>query len=393
MKKRNKCHQKQIEELQRSYPTLSILDLYYLSMKCYGIQDRIWNEGRPSLNLIDDSNMYHITFATDEAASPYHLEGEELTHEGQALPFRTVYVERIPVRVRRYYYMRNSRYLTPTLNDELILNLNFQHTCYQCGFCQNLICGSQANVTPEEGFNLIMSRGDFSTLEHVDEIAIVTGLFGSGERALRNVIEVIQQATKYGFHGRLYYMGFELADPKPIKQLLDAIDNYGLADLKITYTIEMFSDRQRLMQGHKGKGEIAEMADKLLQIRQAGVNNLQYSYIPGLDNLDEFKRGAELLAPLAEPHLSIYRQFKPEQRQKHISQDFAAMGPAYLCEMRIFYEQLYGYQLIGNNLGNMFAFPLNRISQCWTEGEIVGDVSWMRYWRNDRRPEGWRVIH
>lgn len=123
-----------INQLSIRYPTLSQLDLHYLSMKCLGIRDSQIIEGRPSINLFDNKGLYHITFTIDEKNSPYSFENEAVLCNGQVLPFRVVYVERIPVRVRRYYYIRGSQYMTFFLGDEKILNLNFHHQCYYCGF-------------------------------------------------------------------------------------------------------------------------------------------------------------------------------------------------------------------------------------------------------------------
>lgn len=383
----------EIEGLQAAYPTLSPLDLHYFSMKYYGVRDSLVNAGRPSWNLIDSKDLYHITFATDEVNSPYMIREEDLFFMGKPLPFRIDFVERIPVRKRRYYYLRNSNYLTPTLFDEMIINLNFQQQCYLCNFCQNLVCGSQRSITEEEGFQLIMSRGDISDLGNMHEIAVVTGCFWSGDRVCEHIIKIIDLAVQYGFKGRLFYIGFELIESKLIKKLLEKIQQKNLKGLKMAYTIEKFSERNRLLGGCKGKYTLDDIVNCLKLLKDSGITELQYSYIPGLDTLDDFKRGAERLASLATPHISIYRPFQAGQREKHVSGDYLEMGPKYLCEVRTFYEALYSKKLYGNNLGNIFPFPLSMISKKWVEGRIVGEVPHLRYWQEAKRPTGWRIVH
>lgn len=384
---------KSIDQLREEFPSLSLLDLHYFSMKCYGIKDPQITEGRPSINLIDEEGLYHITFTTNEQNSPYSFENEMILHNGENLPFRVVYVERIPVRVRRYYYLRSSRYMTPSLGDEKILNLNLHHQCYYCGFCQNLVCGSQSSLTPDEGFEFIMSRGDIATLEDMAEVAIVTGSFDSEQGAFDHVSSVIDNTLRYGFRGRIFYMGHELSSPEMVGKLKDRVNQEGLAGLKIAYTVEMFANRQKLMGGCKGEGDIESIASKLKDLSQLGLYELQYSYMPGLDNLEDFRKGATRLFPYATPHLSIYRPFLSEQREKHISQDYKTMGVAYLCEVRSYYQDLYGGPLIGNNLGNMFAFPVKNVSDRWINGTITGKIQHMRYWANEERPIGWRIVH
>ena len=51
------------------------------------------------------------------------------------------------------------------------------------------------------------------------------------------------------------------------------------------------------------------------QLAQA-ISKLEYTYIPGLDNLDDFRKGAEKLVSLARPHISIFRPWERKQRKK-----------------------------------------------------------------------------
>lgn len=388
-----KNHCEKINLLSKKYPDLSKLDLHYLSMKCLGIQDSQSHQGRPSINIFDNKGLYHITFTTNEQNSPYCFENETILCDGNILPFQVVYVERIPVRVRRHYYLRGSQYMTPSLEDEKILNLNFHHQCYHCGFCQNLVCGSQSTLTPKDGFKLIMSRGDIKTLSDIAEIAIVTGSFDSEEKAFEHIYGIIDEAARYEFHGRLFYMGHELRSEDKINKIRSRIVKEGMISLKIVYTVEMFANRQRFMSGHKSDNNLDEIADILQKLSKMELYDLQYSYMPGLDDLEDFKRGAERLVEYATPHISIYRPFFSEMREAHICSDYKRMNEEYLCQIRTRFEELCGGPIIGNNLGNMFSFPINRISERWLNGAIVGTIQHMRYWSNQERPVGWRVTH
>lgn len=382
-----------LQSLCSDFPGLPELDIHYLAMCAWGIRDAEHPAGRPSWNIVDSDGLFHITFTLDDSGSPYAIEGDVITFVGSELPFKTMFVERIPVRVRRYYYLRGSRYMTPTLYDKMILNINFRHNCFFCGFCQNLVCSSQADISVADGLRLIMSRGDLGDLSELAEIAICTGCFGSEGETVAHVREVVDHASRLGFQGRLFYMGYEINSPKTVGNLLAEIEQKGLIGLKIVFTVETFQNRSRLMRGGKGAATVQHIVTTLKALSSLPLLELQYSYMPGLDNLDAVRHGAEMLRPYATPHLSIYRSFRPGVAAGQISSDYAELGPRYLCEVRRFYEQLYDGPILGNNLRNMFPLPLALVSPKWTEREIVGDVPDMRYWRGEQRPRGWRVIH
>ncbi len=238
-----------------------------------------------------------------------------------------------------------------------------------------------------------MSRGDVKDLADFEEIAIVTGCFGSAVEAFQHITQIIEISARHGFGGRIFYIGFELSNPILVQRVLKKVKDSGLKGFKIAYTVEMFEERGKLMHGPKGQASIVEIEQILKMLKDLGMEDLQYTYMPGLDNLEAFKKWAERFARFAEPHISIYRQFNSGIRGKHISADYQMMGPAYLCEIRLFYEMLYSMPLYGNNLGNIFPFPLSMISKKWTEEKIVGNMPHLRYWADKQRPMGWRVVH
>jgi len=377
--------QEEVENLADKYPHLNLLDLHYLLMKYYGINDAATKLGRPTWNLVNNISLYHITFGSSEQESPYNINEFEIQFCGKSLPFRVDFVERIPVTIGRYYYFRRTDYMTPTLDDELIINLNFHRQCFTCKFCQFILYKVQPNISEEEGFNLIINGG-FNDFKDVAEIAIVTGALGSEKKIFNHINKIIKLAVELGFRGRVFYMGFELIDPKLIKRLHSNISRLGLKNFRMAYTVEMFNDRKRLMRGNKSAGSLLEIIQILKSLRDEGLINLEYAYIPSFDTLDEFKRGAEKLSLLAIPHISIFRPWRNGQRNQQASTDYIDKGPQYLCEMRQFYETLYSKNIYGNNLGNLWPFPLNRINKLWVEGKIVGDSIGKRYWLNKIDP-------
>ncbi|MEK6901859.1 MAG: hypothetical protein AABX37_05935 [Nanoarchaeota archaeon] len=371
-----------LEHLAQSYPAIPLLDIYYLSLKHLGVQDKDTLRGRPTWNLIDSSSLFHVTFGTSEGDSPFSIEGTKLLHDGRELPFRADFVERVPVTNGRYFYFRSTDHMTPTLDDQMVLNLNFRRQCFSCDFCQFNLYRSQPNISEEEGFQRIVASRERKDLRDVNEIAIVTGCFGSSEKAMVHIEKVARIAASLGFTGRLLYMGSEIEDKDQVQRVLGVVEEAGLSGFRMIYTVEMFQRRDRLMKGRKQQKSIQEINDTLRSLKDLDVNHLEYTYIPGLDTLDDFKLGAEMLKDVALPHICVFRPWRKRQREEQATRDYIERGPAYLCEMRVFYESLYGGPMYGNNLANLWPFPLARISPFWVEQEIVGDVVGKRYWKS-----------
>lgn len=124
----------------------------------------------------------------------------------------------------------------------------------------------------------------------------------------------------------------------------------------------------------------------LREFSQLGISQLEYTYIPGLDDFPSFQRGAELLAPYAKPHICIFRPWKAGQRAEQIAGQCAEMGPQYLCEMRLFYEELHGGPVYGNQLGNLWPFPEGRFNPEWRTKKLEGPNEYERYWVGEIDP-------
>ncbi len=378
------------EFLAEKYQNLTPLDIYYFALKNHGVVDEQTDSGRPTWNLMDSENLYHITFGTTEHDSPFSIVGNEIliNENGNStttkkLPFRVDFVERIPVTVGRYHYFRHPDYMTPTLDNRKILNINFKRQCNVCDFCQYKLYLSQPDVSVDEGFDSIMQREEISYLSHIDQISVVTGLFGSEKTIGDHIRQVAVRASKEGFKGRIFYIGFEIG-PETAACLTRNIKGEGLEGLSIAYTIETFEDRRRLMHGSKPHRTIQEVKRILELLGESDILNLEYTYMPGLDSLDDFKRGAELLASVARPHISILRPWRRGQRQEQSHLDYRNLGASYLCEMRTFYENLYGEKIYGDNLGNLWPFPLKRIDEIWVNGKVDGHPVGRRYWKGKK---------
>jgi hypothetical protein len=370
---------------------LSELDVHYLSAKYYGANDTA--SGRSTFNLIGDTGLYHITFSFPRLDTPYRIDGRDLLYNGEALPFRVDFVERFNASVGRYYYCRHFDHVTPTLDGERVLNINFIRQCFNCKFCQYELYRAQPNISVEEGFRRIMAEGGLYDLTKIDYIAVVTGLCGGGEKVLEFLTQIVVTAAKNGFKGQLFYMGFELGDPRLIEKLLEIISTNGLSGLRLAYTLELFENRGSFIHGMKSRESLPSVVSRLSEISTMGLDLLEYSYIPGLDQYDAFMRGAEMLHGIADPHICIYRPWKVGQWEEQVSSDYKEMGPKYLCDMRLFYEDMLGRQVFGNQLANLWPFPRGRFDPRWESWRITGDDDFSRYWEGLVDPRKCSIHH
>jgi hypothetical protein len=216
------------------------------------------------------------------------------------------------------------------------------------------------NITEEEGFALVTKSGG-NSLAHVSEITISTGLFASEREVVDHICAVASNAVRRGFTGRLFYIGCQLNSEKGVAEVLDMMYDLKLS-FRYAYTVEIFSDRRKLMNNVKGDMNVEDLISGIQQLGSSGVEMLEYTYMPGLDDLDYFKLWATALAPFAMPHISIFRPIKSDHKRSLAAEDYLDSPVHYLCGMRLFYEKLYGKPIYGDQLGNLWLFPIDRIN-------------------------------
>lgn len=361
--------------------TLTPLDFHYLALKCHGIQDTDIRHGRPSWNLFDDTHLYHITFRVHDEETPYITNGQSISLSGNDLPLGHLFVERVPTIDGRYYYLRHTDFLTPSLDDEYVLNINHLRQCTSCSFCQFPIYQHQSNVDPIMVLDTFLYREDVSNLSGISEIAVVTGCFGNDEKCIEALETIVRHAATHGFRGKLLYMGYEIISPTHVTRLLRCIEDADLAGLHLILTVECFEHRGTRMNGRKSEHSLSEVVRTLRNLKENGIASLEYAYIPGLDDYDTFTRGAELIGDVAKPHLCIFSPWRDGQRWQGACLDYRREGVLYLAKMRAFLEKLYEKPLLGNNLGNLWPFPRERVSKKWFESQLEGPPVGRRWWK------------
>lgn len=352
---------KNIEEVKDEFPEISYLDLHFFNMKYHGLNEKELKKGetRPIFYLHDDKSFFLISFMISED-SPYTAEGNEILYNGEELPFLSEKAIRSSQKLP-YFYLRGPKSpMHPTIDDENIINTGFNPKCSGgCDFCLYSYRNKHlTNITAETGLNMVMKERNLDSLKDFDEIAVVTGRFPSEEKLKDHLIDTIKYAKNNNFNGRLLYIGSQLTSPEHINEVVNELGDPSL--LKYFFTVEKFYEREKIIHGSKGKKKIPEIIDNLKKIKDQGIDFLQYTYLVGIENIDNFMRGSEELADYAEPHISIFRKTGLEANEKTLSEDYINLGINYTIKMKKQLENLYGYEMIGNNYANLWPIPLKR---------------------------------
>jgi len=343
-----------IYKTKEKFPNIPILDIFYYDIKGKGMKYNCFNEKRPKFHIYDEESLFSIVPLISDSSSPYKV-NSTLQFIDQKLPINIKQYPPVNTELG-YYYLRSSNKNIQTINKEVILNLNFNPKCLGCEFCyrkfDQYYKKKMIPLLPEEGINLIKKEQiDFSS---ISEIAIVTGLFQSEDKLFNHICDVLTYSRHFGFNGRILYLGSQLISSKKLSKLL------SIVDLTYVYTVETFSKRN-ILHPKKSKSLKTCISD-LTKIKNMGIKNLQYTYIPGIDSLSVFSRNFEVFSSLAKPHISIFRPIL--LKHKSLLNELYINNPTfYLCFIRTQFERIHKSKIIGNNLGNLWPFPKAKINK------------------------------
>jgi len=349
------------EDAKLLYPTIPDIDLHFYGMKGCGIYDNRIEVGRPKFHLIDSEKLFSLVPLISSEDSPYVFDNNRLSYKGNDLSFRVKFIGRIN-RNPAYFYYRGIQEWMPTLDSETILSINFQPVCKGCDWCCRELDKRMVNISPKEGVELLKNKGvNFSG---IDKITFVTGMYKNGNEVIENILKTVKLTKKEGFRGRVLYIGSQIRSPDHVRRLLDGLKK---TQFKYAYTLETFSQRERM---HiKKNGSLEDALLTLSNLRGAGIINLEYSYMPGIDSLKDFSIWMPRFSKVARPHISIFRPTEKNQ-EEFKDPEFFEDPVGYLCSMRVAFEKEHGEQLFQNNLASLWGFPVNRINPLFLTDKV-----------------------
>lgn len=176
----------------------------------------------------------------------------------------------------------------PTL---LNLNSRSRSNCGGCTACvhtyKNLYDGTVIKdnqpIVTQEDFEQFLSNKNID-VSKLDQIAVVTGLFGSEEKVIEHMKIINEVAQRKGFTGELMYFGCEVNSEKALDQLAQ-ISNFA-----IIYAIDNFTKRDRILAKVKSHITMDMAKQTLMNAKNRGINT-SVAYISGIDSLEDMQNG------------------------------------------------------------------------------------------------------
>lgn len=169
---------------------------------------------------------------------------------------------------------------------------------------------------------------------NLDQIAVVTGLFGSEEAVVDHMALVADVARDRGFNGELMYFGCEVNSPEALDTLA------GLGNVAIIYALDNFTKREHLLAKTKSLLTIDDAKTTLDLAVERGIDTT-FAYIAGIDPIADMDEGfAKLKDSITRfPVVNIYQVQVPAQVK---IMDEAAKKLEYYVQARTEIEAILG---------------------------------------------------
>lgn len=231
----------------------------------------------------------------------------------------------------------NSYQRGPTL---LNLNTKSRSSCGGCKACihsyneiyDSTVIKDDYSFANEKDFERFFTEKRIN-VANLDQIAVVTGLFGKEDKVIEHMKIISDVAKKCGFNGELMYFGCEVNSKDALKEL-SSLGKFGLI-----YALDNFSKRDLLLAKIKSSKSIKDAKQVLTNAKKLGIRTT-ISYISGIDNLEDMKNGFIYLKDSFNsfPVINIY-QMQTVEQSKILDND--AKELEYFIKSRIELEQIF----------------------------------------------------
>lgn len=179
----------------------------------------------------------------------------------------------------------------------------------------------------------------------LQQIAVVTGLFGSEDEVVKHMTAIFNDVLPRGFRGELLYFGCEVNTSEALRELA------RLEKFAVVYAIDNFTKRGRVLNPKKAGITLGDARRTMEEAASLGIKTT-YAYIAGIDNLQSLEEGARFLVGVLNkfPIINIYQVQTPGQIQ--IMDPEAKNLEYYLKARKIFEEVFRGIDLKPNKWEN-----------------------------------------
>jgi len=254
--------------------------------------------------------------------SPYTWTGEGICYGDHQL-FASGSVLEVPLpEANRPRYLKGYSFPfmgTPTPYYELRVNPKNTGKCPgRCSFCHRGFSyrmpppQAAGILSPSEILRVILAEQGPTCLSAIDHISVITELFGNEDAFLSYIEELkalfLASGCKPGTSFRACSQ--DVRTEKGLRRLYSIVDHD-----RYSYTLEVFSERRRIMGGYKGI-ELGAVEAILETAKRVGFRTLKLNYVAGIESLRSFELGVRRLkcAGLVDSlGLSIFTAFTLEQ--------------------------------------------------------------------------------
>ncbi len=208
--------------------------------------------------------------------------------------------------------------------NKMVLNLNSNQrgNCSGCAYCvhnypiyDSRVLKDRQKLSSKASIreflkNEIIAKNRFVNLAHLDQIAIVTGLFAGEKAIVRHIGNVREVASEFGFQGPIFFLGSELRS----KSALVEVKKYQ--PFSLCYAIDCFTDRNHRLVKRKSNYSIPQIIQTLSWALESGFETT-FAYIVGLDPLKDVFEWVNKLRQCINrfPIVNIYQIQHPDQNR------------------------------------------------------------------------------
>jgi hypothetical protein len=230
-------------------------------------------------------------------ASPFTLRGDELSLAGSPIGS----VERVAADEAVGGYFRDD-------GRAATLNPNARSRCVGCAFCPNTLeAAADPRLAEERQLGELLAamteQHPRRNLAELTEITVSTGCFERERAAVDHLIGLREVIRAQGIGARIGFLTSVIGSSEAFGELAEEV-----APFVLRLTAECFSRRDLLLKASKAILTPVEMPRILRRAMQAG-HGTSFTYIVGLDSLEELRRGVQELMPFTTefPNFQVYQ--------------------------------------------------------------------------------------
>ncbi|MFB7298132.1 hypothetical protein ACH4LQ_31115 [Streptomyces globisporus] len=260
-------------------------DVLLIAVNLHGITSvHERNRARVNLRLARrPDTTWQIIVPLNQPASPFRLCGDELSLNGSVV----AHVERIDADEAVGGYFRND-------GRAATLNPNARSRCVGCGWCPNTLeAAADPRMQEEQGLDaLLRALGEQHprrSLAELEEVTVSTGCFEREEAAVAHLTALRPALERADVTARIGFLTSVLRTDEAFETIASQVSPFVLR-----LTAEHFTRREALMKATKADLRPEQMPNLLARARKAGLDT-SYTYIAGIDPLDDLTRGVNEL--------------------------------------------------------------------------------------------------